>query len=137
MRIEREKVYLLTIPLLMSLGVAALFYPGFMSYDTLYALRGARNGVTDSLWPPMVSYVWRVVDLVSCNPSAMHFSQVFFWFSPFSLSYFLLQTELPTQRHSCLGIPVVLGTVAVIWKDVLMAAFFGRLCCHRVHKVCN
>ena len=70
MRVETERVYLFAIPLLGSIGVAALFYPGFMSYDTLHALRGARIGVTDSMWPPMVSYVWRAVDMVSVNPSA-------------------------------------------------------------------
>lgn len=120
-------VYLLTIPLLISLGVAALFYPGFMSYDTLHALRGARNGVTDSMWPPMVSYVWRAVDLVSKNPSAMHFSQVFLLlFSVFFVVFFFTKKISYTTvfLFVYLTIPAVLGTVAVIWKDVLMAAFF-------------
>jgi hypothetical protein len=122
-----SKVYLLAIPLLISLGVAALFYPGFMSYDTLHALRSARNGVIDSMWPPMVSYVWRVVDLVSLNPSAMHFSQVFLLlFSIFFIVfYFTKKISYATVFLLVyLSIPVVLGTVAVIWKDVLMAAFF-------------
>lgn len=94
-------VYSLAIPLLFSLGVAALFYPGFMSYDTLHALRSARNGVIDSMWPPMVSYVWRVVDLVSSNPSAMHFSQVFLLLFSIFLSYSLLLRKLATQQYSC------------------------------------
>ena len=122
-----SKVYLLAIPLLFSLGVAALFYPGFMSYDTLHALRGARNGVTHSMWPPMVSYVWRAVDLVSSNPSAMHFSQVFLllvsiFFVVFSFTKKISYATVFLLIY--LSIPVVLGTVAVIWKDVLMAAFF-------------
>ena len=123
----RKKVYLLTIPLLMSLGVAALFYPGFMSYDTLHALGSARNGVTDSHWPPMVSYVWRVVDLVSHNPSAMHFSQVFLLLFSIFFVLFLFTNKIAyatTFLLIYLSIPAVLGTVAVIWKDVLMAAFF-------------
>lgn len=122
-----SKVYLVAVPLLLSIGVAALFYPGFMSYDTLHALRGARNGVTDSMWPPMVSYVWRAVDLVSFNPSAMHFSQVFLLlFSIFSVVFlFTKKISYATAfLFVYLSIPVVLGTVAVIWKDVLMAAFF-------------
>jgi hypothetical protein len=94
------RVYLLSIPLLTSLGVAALFYPGFMSYDTLHALRGARNGVTDSMWPPMVSYVWRAVDLVSSNPSAMHFSQVFLLLFSIFLSYSILLRKLVMQQYS-------------------------------------
>lgn len=120
-------VYIFAIPLLFSFGVVALFYPGFMSYDTLHALRSARNGVIDSMWPPMVSYVWRVVDIVSVNPSAMHFAQVFLLL----LSVFII-IFYNTKNIICaagflavyLVIPSVLGTVAVIWKDVLMAAFF-------------
>lgn len=122
-----EKIYLLLIPLFVSLTVAALFYPGSMSYDSLHALRSARNGVTDSMFPPMVSYVWRVVDLVSSNPSAMHFTQVFLLlFSIFIILFYF--TKKIIYATACLlfflSIPVVLGTVAVIWKDVLMAAFF-------------
>ena len=122
-----SNIYLLVIPLLFALGIAALFYPGFMSYDTLHALRGARNGVIDSIWPPMVSYVWRAVDLVSVDPSAMHFAQVFLLL--FSI-FFIVFSFVRKIRYCVLflffylAIPCVLGTVAVIWKDVLMAAFF-------------
>ena len=115
------------IPLFFSLGLAVLFYPGFMSYDTIHALRGARNGVTDSIWPPMVSYVWRVVDIVSLNPSAMHFSQI----SLLCISiYYIVILFTSRIRYAViflliyLSIPAILGTVAVIWKDVLMSAFF-------------
>jgi hypothetical protein len=127
MRVEMERGYLIAIPLLISLAIAALFYPGFMSYDTLHALRGARNDVTDSMWPPMVSYVWRAVDLVSSNPSAMHFSQVFLLLvSVFFVIYICAKkiSYVTTFLFVYLSIPVILGTVAVIWKDVLMAAFF-------------
>jgi hypothetical protein len=127
MTITEKRLCLLLIPFLMSIGVAALFYPGFMSYDTLHALRSARSGVTDSMWPPMVSYVWRAVDLVSNNPAAMHFSQIFLLL--FSI-FFVVYTFTKKIKYAIvflliyLGIPSVLGTVAVIWKDVLMAAFF-------------
>ena len=124
---KMRKVYLLAIPLVVSIGVVALFYPGFMSYDTLHALRGARNGVTDSTWPPMVSYVWRVVDIVSPNPAAMYFSQVFLLFFSIFIAVFLFTKKIRYATAFLLVyliIPVVLGTVAVIWKDVLMAAFF-------------
>lgn len=120
-------VYVLAIPLFLSLGISALFYPGAMSYDTLHALRGARNGVIDSMWPPMVSYVWRVVDLVSLNPVAMHFSQIFLLFFSifFILYYFTRKISTATIfLFVYLTVPVVLGTLAVIWKDVLMSSFF-------------
>lgn len=125
-RIEYARFYMLVIPFLISVGVSAIFYPGFMSYDTLHALRGARNGVVDSMWPPMVSYVWRAVDAISPEPSAMHFLQVFVLLS--SLFYIVLiytnKAIFATAFIVCyLAIPVILGTIAVIWKDVLMAAF--------------
>ncbi|PZF78611.1 hypothetical protein DK847_02045 [Aestuariivirga litoralis] len=112
---------------LVTAAVAWLFYPGFMSYDTLHALRSARSGVTDSMWPPMVSYIWRAVDQVSTNPSAMHVAQLFLLFAALFtivavLSGRLVQAALFLPAY--LSVPVILGTVAVIWKDVLMAAFF-------------
>lgn len=125
--LQLSKFYILILPFLFSFGIAALFYPGFMSYDTLHALHGARDGITESMWPPMVSYVWRVVDLVSHNPSAMHFSQVFLLI--FSI-FFLVLMFTNKMTHAViflvlyLSIPSILGTIAVIWKDVLMAAFF-------------
>ncbi len=127
LKLSREKIYLFIIPIIVSLIIVATFYPGFMSYDTLHALRGARNGVTDSEWPPMVSYVWRVIDVFCKNPSAMHFSQISLLL--ISISYILY---FFTKKISyCLfflilylSAPTILGTIAVIWKDVLMSAFF-------------
>lgn len=122
-----KMIYMFLIPLLVSVGVATIFYPGFMSYDTLHALRSARNGVTDSMWPPMVSYVWRAINLVTLNPSAMHFSQVFLLISSIFFTIFFFTRKISYATVFLLiylSIPVVLGTVAVIWKDVLMAAFF-------------
>jgi len=125
--LQERRVFLVAVPLLLSLGVTGLFYPGFMSYDTLHALRGARNGVSDSMWPPMVSYIWRTVDLISLNPFAMHFSQV----ALLMTSVFLIMV-LATKKISYatiflvfyLRVPAAIGTMAEIWKDVLMAAFF-------------
>jgi hypothetical protein len=122
-----KQTLLVIIPIVFSLGIVFLFYPGFMSYDTLHALRGARNGVTDSVWPPMVSYVWRVIDMVSSDPSLMHFSQIFLLLgSIFYITFFFTKKiwYAITSMFVYLSIPVILGTVAVIWKDVLMASFF-------------
>ena len=113
--------------LLMTLAICFTFYPGFMSYDSLHALRGARGEVTDSVWPPMVSYVWRFVDLFSTNPSLMHFFQVFLLLFSLSSAVFLLFKKLKFSFIfilTYLSIPAILGTLVVIWKDVLMAAFF-------------
>lgn len=125
-----EKYPYITVSLLAliaTLFIITIFYPGFMSYDTLHALRGARNGVIDSMWPPMVSYIWRFIDLFSTNPSLMHFVQVYILF--FSISYLIyFKTRkillVLIALILCLIIPVLIGTLAVIWKDVLMASLF-------------
>jgi hypothetical protein len=119
-------IKLISLSLIFTSIITFLFYPGFMSYDSLHALRGARYGVTDSIWPPMVSYVWMFADIFSTSPSSMHFLQVFTLLSSLaSIIYFF------TKKIWCaalfllcyLIIPVVLGTISVIWKDVLMASF--------------
>ncbi|MBC7459085.1 MAG: hypothetical protein H7235_12445, partial [Bdellovibrionaceae bacterium] len=114
-------------PILLSLMIASIFYPGFMSYDSLHALRSARIGVTDSMWPPMVSYVWRGVDFISTNPAAMHLAQLILLLSSlFYIIYFFTKRFSSATLFLLLYLlfPVILGTTAVIWKDVLMAAFF-------------
>lgn len=122
-------VTLLLYPLASSYLLTRIFYPGFMSYDTLHALRAARGEVTDSIWPPMVSYVWRMVDFFSDDPSAMHFFQVSILFCAVTYivhvvteNKFITWIALP----ALLAVPVILGTLVVIWKDVLTSSFmFG------------
>lgn len=121
------RFHLILVPFAVALGVSLLFYPGFMSYDTLHALRSAREGVTESMWPPMVSYVWRGVDLLSADPAAMLFFQVFLLL--FSIHFIVFSFTRRAVGAGVfmllyLGIPVILGTLAVIWKDVLMSGFF-------------
>jgi len=75
----------------------------------------------------MVSYEWRFVDLFSTNPSSMHFFQVFLLLFSISSAVYLLFKKLRFSfifSLTYLSIPTILGTLAVIWKDVLMAAFF-------------
>ena len=111
----------------MAILITIIFYPGFMSYDTLHALRGARYGVIDSVWPPMVSYIWMFVDFFSEDPSLMHFFQILVLF--ISINYIFKFYEINSNKKIfilflvILFIPYLIGTLAVIWKDVLMTSF--------------
>lgn len=120
---------LLLYPLVSSFVFTRIFYPGFMSYDTLHALRAARGEVTDSIWPPMVSYIWRFVDFFSNDPSAMHFFQVSMLFCAVTYVVFAVTEKrfITWIALPCLlAVPVILGTLVVIWKDVLTSSFmFG------------
>jgi hypothetical protein len=125
--IFRYKEYFIIIfPIIASICICSIFYPGFMSYDTLHALRGARHGVNDSMWPPMVSYIWRIVDYFWPSTSAMHFVQVSLLLIPF---FYLINNHTHSVKYSLFSIslyiltPTVIGTLAVIWKDVLMTSF--------------
>ena len=127
---------IIIIPILAATCICFIFYPGFMSYDTLHSLRGARYGVNDSIWPPMVSYIWWIVDYVCPSTSAMHFVQVSLLLIPF---FYLIYIHTHSVKYSLFSIslyiltPTVIGTLAVIWKDVLMTSllFFGYFlgCC--------
>ena len=115
------------VPMLLVIIVVVTFYPGFMSYDTIHALVSARNGVLDSMWPPMVSYVWALVDFVWPHPWVMFLVQVMTLmlsinFIVYRCTGSYLYTALALVAY--LAVPVILGTVVVIWKDVLMAAIF-------------
>lgn len=113
-------------PILSAIIISTIFYPGAMSYDSLHALRGARSGVVDSMWPPMVSYVWQIVNIFSENPSAMHFVQVLILL--LSIYFIITHTALASINAINLlliyiFVPVILGNLVVIWKDVLMSSF--------------
>jgi hypothetical protein len=114
-----------SISLIFALLVTFIFYPGFMTYDSIHAIEGARFGVHDSIWPPMVSYIWSAVDLISTNPSLMHFSQIFLLLLSLSSVIYQITRQIKYVVVSIflfLLIPSILGTLAAIWKDVLMAS---------------
>ena len=121
-----ERFIVLGYPIAVAWTFTRLIYPGFMSYDTIYALGSARGQITSSAWPPMVSYVWRAIDSFSTNPSAMHFFQV----ALLLVSISIILRELSRKKWapvfaitSLLLVPVIAGTMAVIWKDVLTSGF--------------
>lgn len=104
----------------------AIAWPGFMSYDSLRALRGAREGVQDSLWPPMVSYIWWVVERIYPGPAGMLFFQNMLLAS--SLVWFVRAAGAPARwsmvaAFITFALPPILGPSLVVWKDVEMAAF--------------
>jgi hypothetical protein len=125
--INLNQFLILFIPLASALAFTSIFYPGFLNYDGLHALRGAIYGVKDSIWPPMVSYIWRIVNLITPDIWGMFFAQIYiFIFACFMVIYRI--TKNITYAAFCLGIlfilPYISGPMSVIFKDVLMAAFF-------------
>lgn len=121
-----ESVAYLAVGAVIAAILLTIAWPGFMSYDSLRALRGAREGVQDSLWPPMVSYIWWVVERLYPGPAGMLFFQNMLLASS---TVWFLRSCGATLRWSVVatfitfGLPPVLGPSLVVWKDIEMAAF--------------
>lgn len=111
---------------LCSLTVAT-FFPGFMSYDTLFQLKQAQGQEPLSDWhPPVMSLLWRALIAVTGTVSTMATLQiVWLWVS-------LLIIALVVHRLTAsfgwgaavlgLGVlPQVVTIVGVVWKDVHLA----------------
>ena len=123
----RRRLAVVIVPFVFSAILVYVFYPGYMNYDSLHALRAARNEVLESTYPPIVSYIWRSLDGIYPEVSFMFFGQVFLLLLSISVvAYFYTGSLMPYILFSVLIflVPVLLGTISAIWKDVLMASFF-------------
>lgn len=124
-RKERAALYLLAVAA--AAAVCAVSWPGFMSFDSLYALRQAREGIVESAYPPIVSYVWWLAERVLPGQGGMFALQnllVFLGVAKFGLAarapaWLVAATLLLTALA-----PATLGPMLVVWKDV---AFGGLL----------
>lgn len=104
----------------------AVYYPGLMSFDSVWQLREAREGVFDNHQPPMMSYVWRVLDHIIPGPAGMLLMDVCLywlgiaWIVRLTVSSNLVRLPLVLL----LGFwPPLFGLAGTIWKDVGMNSF--------------
>jgi hypothetical protein len=114
-----------------ALAITALFtvasFPGFMSFDSVEALRQARGSVEGSQYPPFGSYVWRVLDWIWPGPTLMQLAQNGLLLGSFALIIQTLRWPVLLQIAALVWfalVPPFTGTMLVVWKDVAVAAFF-------------
>ena len=105
----------------------AVYYPGYMSVDSIMQLKGARQGILGDANPPMMSYLWRVLDMAMPGPAPMlilHLALI--WFSLATIAW--LATSSNVLRIVIVLVsgflPATFSQIGVIWKDVGMYAFF-------------
>jgi len=120
------QVYALAVVLTVALTLAV--YPGFMSWDSLHALEGARFGNVGGDYPPFVSYIWRILDQIYPDPAVMHVAQNGLLL--ISVAHVLVKTGLPVLLQcvllvSFVATPVLFGPMLVIWKDIPVASCFA------------
>ncbi|MBK6004583.1 hypothetical protein JJB11_00645 [Ramlibacter ginsenosidimutans] len=114
--------------LLVTVFFTVASYPGFMSYDSLEALRQARSHVEGSQYPPFGSYVWRVLDWIWPGPSLMQLFQNALLLGSLVWILHSLRWNPIAQVVTVIAVaalPPLTGTMLVVWKDVAMAAFYA------------
>lgn len=100
-------------------------YPGFLSTDSQNQLMEARTGVFSDAHPPLMSAIWRVLDMIVSGPILMLLLQGALLLG----GLFVILKRFFTPRGAAIAacgillFPPVLAPMAVIWKDSLMAGF--------------
>jgi hypothetical protein len=100
-------------------------YPGYMSYDSVYQLLEARSGELGTAHPPMMGWLWMLVDSVIAGPFGMLLIQSVCFLAGGYLLLVRYMTPRAAAVCACvlLLLPPVSAVMAVIWKDSQMAAF--------------
>jgi hypothetical protein len=104
-----------------------VFYPGFMSPDSIGQLHQARAGLFSDWHPPIMSWLWGLFDRLTPGPIGMLlFHSLMFW-SGLALWMMLIAPKWPTIGK-CLAVlavglfPPVFALIGTVWKDVGMTA---------------
>ena len=104
----------------------AVYYPGYMSFDSVYQLQSAREGVTNNGNPPMMAYVWRLTDHIIPGPGGMLILNAgLFWFGLAGIASAISSCNVVRAAVVlfCGFLPPIFGLVGTIWKDVGMHSF--------------
>jgi len=115
------------LAVMLALAVSSISWPGFMTFDSVLALQQARQGITQGGYPPMVSYVWWLTDIVVPGQGGMFLLQnllVFLGVTKFGLAVRAPQWLLALVLFLIAVAPATLGPMLVVWKDI---AFGGWL----------
>jgi hypothetical protein len=108
------------------LGLFVLYaFPGLMTIDSCDQLAEARAGIYSDAHPPAMAVLWRWIDRVHAGPTGMLVIQgAVFLAGGFLILRRVMRPVLAAVAASLvLLVPPVIPTMAVVWKDCLMAAF--------------
>jgi hypothetical protein len=120
-------VRLAALVALFTWAVCRISWPGFMSYDSMYALRQARMGIENGGYPPMVSYLWALCEQFIPGQGGMFVVQnalVFFGVAALARALGASDFRILLAMLVTALAPVTLGPMLVVWKDV---AFGGLM----------
>jgi len=103
-----------------------VYYPGYMSPDSVAQLMQARFGVNSNVYPPLMDYIWHFTDKVIPGPAGMLIlHNIIFWHALALIAYVTIRR--PTWRFVFVALagfwPPTYGSLGTIWKDVGMQVF--------------
>lgn len=116
-----------TVALAASVLIAVSVWPGFMSWDSLHALRQARFGIENNAHPVIMSYWWRLLDGIYPGPGPMLLFQNGLFLLAFAHLLALFQVRALPATVMVIGlaiVPPLLGPMLAVWKDIGMMACF-------------
>lgn len=110
--------------------IVLAFYPGFMSYDSINQYSQLLGLIPLNDWhPPAMALLWKLlISMTGLTGSLLIFTVGMFILSSFLLSlyfYKITKNKLASLMPlALLLLPNILTFLGVLWKDVLLAAFF-------------
>jgi hypothetical protein len=105
-------------------------WPGFMSYDSLFAYQQTYEGVQTRLWPPLHTYLFAISRALGAKSWGLFVAQTFLltFGAALAIHLFARRRSLGWALCAlfCLGVvyfPTVLGSLMVHWRDVTTTSF--------------
>ena len=102
-------------------AVLAVFWPGYMSWDSAYQWWQARNDQFDSVHPPLMAMIWQLTDRMVVGPGGMFALQAALLWSALALFAAALPVR-PAWRFAivlALGFwPPLVAMLPHVWKDL-------------------
>lgn len=115
---------------LATLAVCWPVWPGFMSFDSIFAYRQAHESVQTMLWPPLHTYMFWLSDRIGLSSGGVLAFQVFLLFAAAAVIVHLLVRGRIAALLLCglfaalfVVFPTMLGSMLVHWRDVPTTSF--------------
>jgi len=127
--VSRSLAATLAVAVAAAIAVAFLGWPGFMTFDSVFALQQARGGIVNGGYPPMISYLWRVAELFVAGQGGMFFLQLLLVFTGVLACVWWMSRSVTAAVLAALLLPLLSATggpLLMVWKDVL---FGGAAMC--------
>jgi hypothetical protein len=116
----------------------AVFWPGYMSWDSAYQWWQARNNTFDSVHPPLMAMIWQLTDRVLPGPGGMFALQAMLLWSALAMFAAALPVRPAWRAAMVLGLgfwPPLFALLPHVWKDLWTLAGFAWALALLAHDV--